>query len=72
MFSSISSAAVSPTSSASVSREPSLCSDTPDVLRHTDVMKLRKEMQQLRQDSVEQNASVRFCTSFVVGLRSVD
>ncbi|CAB3984155.1 Hypothetical predicted protein [Paramuricea clavata] len=59
MFSSISSAAVSPTSSASVSREPSLCSDTPDVLRHTDVMKLRKEMQQLRQDSVEQNASMK-------------
>ena len=62
MFNSLSSSAVSPTSSPSESREPSLCSETPDVLRHTDVMKLRKEMQQLRQDSVEQNASVMgFC-----------
>ena len=59
LISSISSAAVSPTSSPSVSRAPSLCSETPDVLRHTDVMKLRKEMQQLRQDSVEQSASMK-------------
>lgn len=58
MFNCISSAAVSPTSTPSVSREPSQCSETPDVLRHTDVAKLRKEMQQLRQDSVEQTALV--------------
>ncbi|XP_028403007.1 uncharacterized protein LOC114525783 [Dendronephthya gigantea] len=59
LFNSISSAAVSPSSTPSESRDGSLCSETPDVLRHTDVMKLRREMQQLRQDSQDQSATMK-------------